>query len=65
MKLNRETAGKLTLLAINTRHRANDYDMFSQDDEWQTRAGQLDRVADLLSEAARLLDTALVDEGGA
>lgn len=63
MKLNEKTAQKLCLLAIDTRHRATDYSMNSADEKWQTRAGQLDRAADLLSEAARLLDTALVKDG--
>ena len=64
MKLNDKTTQKLGLLAIEVRHRANDYDTFSSDEAWQTRAGQLDRSADLLSEAARILDTALVKDGG-
>jgi len=62
MKLNDKTAQKLGLLAIEIRYRANEYDLTSQDEEWQTRAGQLDRAADLLSEAARVLDEALVKE---
>lgn len=62
MKLNDKTAQKLGLLAIEVRYRATDYDSFSKDEEWQTRAGQLDRAAELLSEAARILDTALVKE---
>lgn len=64
MKLNDKTAQKLGLLAIEVRYRANEYDLNSQDEEWQARAGQLDRAADLLSEAARILDTALVKENG-
>lgn len=63
MKLNAKTAQKLRLLAIDTRYRSNDYGTFSQDVKWQTRAGQLDRAADLMSEAARLLDEALVKDG--
>lgn len=70
MKLDANTAHKLRNLATKVRYRANDYDTFSQDndydtfsqdEEWQTRAGQMDRAADLLSEAARVLDEALVD----
>jgi hypothetical protein len=63
VKLNNKTARKLGLLAIEVRYRANDYDKFSNDEEWQTRAGQLDRAADLLSEAARVLDSALAKDG--
>lgn len=63
MKLNNKTAQKLGLLAIEVRYRANDYDTFSKDEEWQTRVGQLDRAADLLREAAQVLDQALVKDG--
>lgn len=63
MKLNDKTAFKLGVLAIDTRHRATDYSMNSADEKWQTRAGQLDRAADLLSEAAQILDVALVKDG--
>lgn len=62
MKLDANTAHKLRNLATKVRYRANDYDTFSQDEEWQTRAGQMDRAAELLSEAARVLDEALVKE---
>lgn len=62
MKLNDKTARKLGLLAIEVRYCATDYALNSQDKEWQTRAGQLDRAADLLSEAARVLNEALVKE---
>jgi len=62
VKLNDKTAQKLGRLAIDVRYRATDYDSFSQDEEWQARAGQLDRAADLLSKAARILGTALVKE---
>lgn len=61
MKLDANTAHKLRNLATKVRYRANDHDAFSQDEQWQTRAGQMDRAADLLSEAARVLDEALVD----
>lgn len=64
MKLNSKTAHKLRRLAIDIRYQANEYDSFSSDDEWQTRAGEMDRAAALLSEAAGLLDTALVKEDG-
>lgn len=64
VNLDQNTAGKLTALAIDMRHRANDYDTFSQEEAWQVRAGLLDRAADLLSEAARMLDAALVRDGG-
>ena len=63
MKLNNKTAQKLGLLAVEVRYRATEYDSFSSGQEWQTRVGQLDRAADLLSEAARILDTALVKDG--
>lgn len=63
MKLNEKTAHKLRLLAIDTRNCATDYSMNSDDEKWQARAGQLDRAADLLSEASRILDAALVKDG--
>lgn len=62
MKLNEKTLHKLRLLAIEARYRANEYGMAFNGEDWQARAGQLDQAADLLSEAARVLDAALVKE---
>lgn len=58
MKLTRRTAPKLRLLAFEIDSRANAFSTFSGDEEWQTRAGQLDRAANLLREAADQLDMA-------
>ena len=62
MKLNRKTADKLRLLAIETRCRASDYALISHDDLWPERAGRLDRAAELLSQAAAEISAALVEE---
>ncbi len=63
MKLNHETPHKLRVLAIDTRYRANDFGAFSDEKEWKTRAGQLDRAAELLSEAAGLIEQAIPSGG--
>lgn len=62
MKLNQKTADKLRRLAIEARYRANDYASVSNDDQWQKRAGRLDRAAELLSQAAAEISAALVGE---
>ena len=62
MKLTRRTAPKLRLLAIEIDSRANAFSTFSDDETWQTRAGQMDRAANLLREAAEMLEAAWPEE---
>ena len=58
MKLTRRAPLKLRLLAIEIDGRANTFSTFSDDEKWQTRAGQMDRAANLLREAAGLIEAA-------
>ncbi len=58
MKLTRRTPVKLRLLAVEVGGRANAFATFSDEEKWQARAGQMDRAADLLREAAELIGAA-------
>lgn len=64
MKLTRRTPMKLRLLAVEVDGRANAFATFSDEEKWQERAGQMDRAANLLREAAELIDAAWPHEEG-